>query len=337
MSGDDFEKLGLSMVLSWNENRCNEKNRLRRFKAFFGTCPAQVAMLWNSLHQNWLLSHVTKPQPKHLLWALLFLKDYGTEEKLAALVGGVDTKTFRKWTWTYVKAVAGLSHIYVSGFMLGVSKEILLHSSSNFVSYCNNEQIKWNNRFVGDIHNVALTTVDGTDFKINEPWPFTTENNKKWYSHKFKHAGVRYEVAISILTGYIVWIHGPFPCGLMPDIRIFRMKLADMLFPGEKVVADAGYKGEPNVCIPLHVFETEHQHPLAKARARHENVNGRFKTWGVLRDAFRHKRNKHVFCFKAVAAITQLEIETGAYNPFQITDYSQTALIEIESNSDDEL
>jgi hypothetical protein len=123
MSGDDFEKLGLSMILSWNANARCEKTRLRRFKAFFGTGPAQVAMLWNKLNQNFMLSHITKPQPKHLLWALLFLKDYETEEKLAALVGGVDAKTFHKWTWTYVKAVAGLSHIYVSGFVFGVSKE----------------------------------------------------------------------------------------------------------------------------------------------------------------------------------------------------------------------
>jgi hypothetical protein len=99
-----------------------------------------------------------------------------------------------------------------------------------------------------------------------------------------------------------------------------------------------GYKGEPNVCIPLHVFETEHQHPLAKACAHHENVNGRFKTWGVLRDAFCHNRNKHVFCFQAVTSITQLEIETGSYSPFQITDYSQTALVEIDTDTaDDEL
>ena len=197
-------------------------------------------------------------------------------------------------------------------------------------------QIQWKSRFIGDNQNICLATVDGTDFKINEPWPFTTEVNKKWYSHKFKHAGVRYEVAISILTGYIVWIHGPFPCGLMPDIRIFRMKLVDMLSAGEKVVADAGYKGEPNVIIPLHVHETEHQHPLAKARARHENVNGHFKTWGVLKDAFRHNRNKHVFCFQAVASITQLEIEMGAYSPFQVTDYTQPALVDVVVVDDDD-
>ena len=113
MSSKDFEALGLSMVLRWTTNHRNEKARLRRFKAFFGTGPDQAAMLWHYLNKHSLLQNLKRPEPKHLLWALLFLKDYGTEEKLSALVGGVDEKTFRKWTWTYIKALAGLSQHFV--------------------------------------------------------------------------------------------------------------------------------------------------------------------------------------------------------------------------------
>ena len=56
-------------------------------------------------------------------------------------------------------------------------------------------------------------TVDGTDFRINNPKRF----DKIWYGHKFNHAAVRYEVAVSIQSGDIVWIHGPFPAGGWPD------------------------------------------------------------------------------------------------------------------------
>jgi hypothetical protein len=47
--------------------------------------------------------------------------------------------------------------------------------------------------------------VDGTDFKAQEPYPF----NRKWMSHKYKGAALKYEVAISIFSGDIVWIYGP--------------------------------------------------------------------------------------------------------------------------------
>jgi hypothetical protein len=44
----------------------------------------------------------------------------------------------------------------------------------------------------------STVTVDGTDFRINEPTDFST----KWFSHKFKDPGLRYEVAISIKGEY---------------------------------------------------------------------------------------------------------------------------------------
>ena len=67
---------------------------------------------------------------------------------------------------------------------------------------------------------------------------------KTWYSHKFKYSAVRYEVGLSILKGDIVWINGPFPAGLYPDINIFRENLKGALDEDERVVADDGYIGE---------------------------------------------------------------------------------------------
>ena len=72
-------------------------------------------------------------------------------------------------------------------------------------------------------------TVDGTDFRIQEPVPFDTG----WFSHKFKGPGVRYEVGIAIQTGWIVWVNGPFMCGNWPDLRIARDSLHAELEAGE--------------------------------------------------------------------------------------------------------
>jgi hypothetical protein len=50
----------------------------------------------------------TKPRrsnPKHLLWALILLKSYGTEIFLARL-WGTNEKTFRKWSWRIIEGIS---------------------------------------------------------------------------------------------------------------------------------------------------------------------------------------------------------------------------------------
>jgi hypothetical protein len=53
-------------------------------------------------------------QPKHLMWALNFLKVYGKEEDSANYAGGVDEQTFRKWTHIFVEAISFLESSVVS-------------------------------------------------------------------------------------------------------------------------------------------------------------------------------------------------------------------------------
>ena len=59
-------------------------------------------------------------------------------------------------------------------------------------------------------------------------------------------------LALCILTGDIVWVIGPFPCGDRPDIEIFRFALKPMLGDCERVEADDGYVGEDplNIKVP---------------------------------------------------------------------------------------
>ena len=136
-------------------------------------------------------------------------------------------------------------------------------------------------------------TIDGVDFEIQEPWSYTKANNKKWYSHKFKSVGLRYEIGTCNKTGDIVWLNGPFPCGSCPDLKIFRLGLKNLLGPGEKVVADRGYKGDTRVCTPDDAIDAQHKHAMGVLRARHETLNGRLKNWGCLRQIYRHDRNQH--------------------------------------------
>lgn len=72
------------------------------FRSSYGVSHDVCSHVWEYMHQ-----HRTKPEqamPKHLLWALLFLKTYETEVFLCALVG-TTTKSFRKWIWLIVEAI----------------------------------------------------------------------------------------------------------------------------------------------------------------------------------------------------------------------------------------
>ena len=130
-----------------------------------------------------------------------------------------------------------------------------------------------------------MVSVDGTDFMIDEECPF----NPKWFSIKFKNAGVRYEVGIAIQTGDIVWVNGPFPCGAFPDHVIVALPggLEQSLLPGERYLCDGVYRYRPRATTPTGTH-TPLDRMKAEARARHETINGRFKRIGVLRQRFRH-------------------------------------------------
>jgi len=139
-----------------------------------------------------------------------------------------------------------------------------------------------------------------------EPTEFSTQ----WYSHKHHGPGVRYEVAVSITSGHIVWVYGPFPCGGFNDLSIFRSKLKGMILPGERIIADRGYKDE--VCDYVSQDMVYQDKFYSTVRARHEAVNRRIKQFNVVSQRFRHKLSLHFLCFQAAANLTQLMIENGA-------------------------
>jgi len=154
---------------------------------------------------------------------------------------------------------------------------------------------------------MCKVVVDGTDFKVEEPQVFDSD----YFSHKFHSAGVRYEIATSISTGWIVWTNGPFPCGNYSDIRIARLigGIQSKMGRGERYIADGGYQDGGEFGITpngVHDAETRRQKVL---RSCHETVNGRFKRWRILSGTYRHDLQFHKNVFGAIANITQVETE----------------------------
>jgi hypothetical protein len=133
-----------------------------------------------------------------------------------------------------------------------------------------------------DNGSTSLITLDGTDFRIFEPKDF----DRKWFSHKFKGPGLRYEIGVCIQTGWIVWVNGPYPCGRYPDLCIARHRIQHVLDEGEKYVADGGYKDGGQYGDTPTGLRGLGQKMKKAERSRHETVNGRFKVFSILNTNF---------------------------------------------------
>lgn len=150
-------------------------------------------------------------------------------------------------------------------------------------------------------------SVDNTDFRI-------VGHGKQFYSFKFKKSALRYEVALCILTGDIVWINGPYEPGVWNDIAIFRDGIMHHLEDGERVEADDGYIGEAPTYVKCPKCFTNPRETLfmqQRVRNRQETVNKRFKNWGILKQVYRHDIPHHGDAFRAIVVITQLSITKG--------------------------
>ena len=83
----------------------------RYFLSYFGTTPWVCSFLWAMLKPFETMPRGVKPC--HLLWALMFMKVYATETVHAG-IAGCDEKTFRKWSWLFVKGISQLETCFVS-------------------------------------------------------------------------------------------------------------------------------------------------------------------------------------------------------------------------------
>ena len=83
----------------------------RRWKHFYGVLPDLCCIIWRKLDAH---NSIHGGDFKHLMWALYFLKVYGKEEDNSNYSGGVDEKTFRKWTHIFVEAISFLESSVVS-------------------------------------------------------------------------------------------------------------------------------------------------------------------------------------------------------------------------------
>jgi hypothetical protein len=81
-----------------------------------GTTFTVCARLWGLLELHGNIREIFV-QPKHILWALCFLKVYASQYVLASLLH-VDRKTLMRWTWIVVENIHWLHGEVVSSHVI---------------------------------------------------------------------------------------------------------------------------------------------------------------------------------------------------------------------------
>ena len=92
ISPTNFQRIGSNIG-----RKCHRGNSIsdQRYRGLFGVSDVVTSDLWQ------MVPSTDGGTPKHLLWGLLFLKNYNNEYLHATAVG-CDEKTFRKWSKQYV-------------------------------------------------------------------------------------------------------------------------------------------------------------------------------------------------------------------------------------------
>ena len=92
-----FENFAAQYIKTYvQQNSPTVKHRI--FTTTFGVSQDLCSNLWNFFDKKFQ----EEASPKHLLWALMFLKQYNTQSFTASIVD-VDEKTYRKWVWKVIK------------------------------------------------------------------------------------------------------------------------------------------------------------------------------------------------------------------------------------------
>ena len=288
-------------TLCWPPNRrWDTKEKETRIRSFFGAPCSTIAMVWNRIWDRLtpgekdIVCKKGTRQVQYLLYALVFLKVYSSEEVHCSIVGWPSAKTFRKWSWFFIRKISEL-------------KEDVIQLERRF------------DNLPEEVFVNCFVSVDGTDCPIFEPWPFNPKN----FSHKTNGPALKYEVAVGISTGFIVWVNGPFQGG-KGDSAIFKEGLKNLLFDEELVEVDAGYRGDDKFMNPNMASGSDGRKEKSIVRGRHENVNGRLKIYNVLTTYFRHMKprhsvlEKHKICFESVAVLTQLKMEFAGESLYDV-------------------
>ena len=92
MDASSFLKLGMCLFSEAAQSDRSYVTQNQHFRVICGVHPTVCMIVWGELKWSMLVEDACKP--KHLLWALIFLKTYATESSLVVAIGVDETNRF---------------------------------------------------------------------------------------------------------------------------------------------------------------------------------------------------------------------------------------------------
>ena len=120
----------------------------REFRSLFGVRPDVCSDLWKRCDLP------PKTEPKHLLWALVFLKVY-CSEGVACVIVGTSRKTYREWVWPILGAIAAEAAKHVVGWSSNICSLFFQPKSGNLTVWYLHHSLL---RFAGKTDSVMIGT-----------------------------------------------------------------------------------------------------------------------------------------------------------------------------------
>jgi len=110
----DFLKIGCRVWRAFGDYREPSLVDWHRYREHFGCSPYLCCLLWDLLHEQQLMTVLgATARPEHILWTLLFLKQYATEAPSAGCFG-CNEQTYRKWIWRIVELISQKTLVSIS-------------------------------------------------------------------------------------------------------------------------------------------------------------------------------------------------------------------------------
>ena len=299
LDSNEVLHLGLKFV-SHKSHRQKHNTLVKNFRKYYRVEPKVLAKQWNDLCRTDLPdARVAKKNQnergfKMFMACHYFLFTYPKNAQVFATnfqFGSTDMVSGKK-LWSWLGKIAALQH----------------------------EKIIWpEERYKNPNSAKYVVTVDCVDCHIREPKHPEKNIDTSYSSHKFKKAGLRYELGIDVHHPSLVWLSGPHKAGSDSDKIIFKQKdglrdkLKKLVQYGKKGIADGGYEGHEKY---LSLSSTLDKGPVrefkSRARSRHEGFNSEIKKYRSMATYWEQGRKKHGIAFRAVCVTLQYAMENGS-------------------------
>jgi len=247
----------------------------------FGISPVEIDFIYLKI-QDLCLNNTPKDKPKHLLWALFFLRLYLTED-LNSLVWNTSRSTFR---------------MHVHRVIISIEKRLTFYIRMEERFHDWNEKKK------------PCFVIDTTHCPIEKSVleKVINKENKLHTFRDFKHAcySIKYQYIVSMKKPRICNISPGFP-GSVHDIAIARISgIVDFANQNQEVgIGDKAYQGERCFVVPIKSYkkngtkikltedEKRYNKSLEKFRNNVERVNCRIKIFKCTTNKWRHSIDEH--------------------------------------------